>query len=191
MRKGELVAATSSHRDRPALPPQFTEPEDETHIWTCTTAISTGCRSRQVYLAGPIGSGGSEHNGPWRDEATAYLEEKGLIVVEPLEASKYHLYEVDEKDDTVAKILTERDRRFSMESDFILVNFLGSTARSIGCSMEIAWADAAGTTIVTVMDEEDEHNHPMILSTSDYTVDKLSKGCEIISSLAADRVEDM
>lgn len=150
-----------------------------------------GHNAKQVYLAGPIGAGGSEHNGPWRDEATAYLESKGIIVVEPLEASKYHLYGVNESDPTVKKILTQRDKRFSMESDFILVNFLGSTARSIGCSMELGWADAAGTTIVTVMDADDEHRHPMVESVSDYIVEKLSEGCEIISSLAADRVEDM
>lgn len=181
------MAATSPHSTvgtpipiTEVIPPFFSQ------------SVLRSSKSKRVYLAGPIGAGGSEHNGPWRDEARAYLENKGLIVVEPLEASKYHLYEVDETDDTVAKILTERDRRFSMESDYILANFTGSIARSIGTCIELGWADAAGTTIVTVLPDDDEHHrHPILESVSDYTVDKLSKACEIISSLAADRVEDM
>lgn len=150
-----------------------------------------GHNAKQVYLAGPIGINGVDHNGPWRDDARKFLEEKGLIVVEPLEASKYHLYDVDEADPTVAKILTERDKRFSMESDFILANFTGSTARSIGTCIELGWASAAGTTIITVRGDDDPHCHPIVDSVSNYLVDHLSLGCEIIASLAADRVEDM
>lgn len=144
----------------------------------------------RVYLAGPIGPGGSESNGPWRLAARQYLEDKGLNVVEPLEASMYDIYDVNNPNE-IAKILTERDRRFSMTSDYLLANFLGAEARSMGTCIELGWASAAHTTIVTVMDEENPHRHPIVESVSSYIVDNLLQGCKIIASLAADRVEDM
>lgn len=171
-----------------AIPPIETElhvqfnPELAKHV--------VGYNAKQVYLAGPIGIGGVDMNGPWREDARTYLEQKGLIVVEPLEASKYSLYQGGTSD-LVARILTARDKRFSTESDFILVNFTGSTARSIGTCMELGWADASGTTIVTVMEHDDHHRHPMVESVSDYIVDDLSQACQIIATLASDQLEDL
>lgn len=187
-----------------AIPPIETElhvqfqPELVKHV--------VGYSAKQVYLAGPIGRGGSENNGPWREEVREVLEPKGLIVVEPLEASQYPPLEATQYTPeeatqytlydehitgNVAKVLTQRDRRFSMESDFLLANFLGSTARSIGTCIELGWANASGTTIVTVMEEGDEHRHPIVESVSDYITDDLDRAMDIVASLAADRVEDM
>lgn len=164
-------------------------PPIEQQVWLDVKTVP-GWRAKQVYLAGPIGIGGVDMNGPWRHGAREYLEDKGLIVVEPLEASKYSLYS-EGTSDLVARILTARDKRFSTESDYILVNFTGSTARSIGTCMELGWADASGTTIVTVMEEEDHHRQPMVESVSDYIVDNLDDACRIISTLASDNLEDL
>lgn len=144
--------------------------------------------SPRVYLAGPIGPGGSEINGDWRPGARQYLEDKGLIVVEPLELDKYlGVYDIE---GDVAKILTDRDRRFATQSEYVLANLFGAVDRSIGTCIELAWADMSPlTTSVVVLPEENPHRHPIVESISDYIVPGLQKACEVIASLAADEVE--
>lgn len=142
----------------------------------------------RVYLAGPIGPGGTETNGDWRLEATAVLKVNGLITVEPLEMNNYSVMGV--ADQYVPRILTDRDRRFATQSEFLLANFAGATARSLGTAVELAWADMSPTVSVTVMEEENPHRHPIIESISDYIVPDLMTACRVIVSLAADEVEN-
>lgn len=142
----------------------------------------------RVYTAGPLGPGGSEKNGDWRTASREYFESRGIDVVEPLEAANYSIYGAG-MDTTVAKVLTERDKRFSMESEYLLVNFDGASARSMGTCVEMGWADAAGTTIVTVLPEVNPHRHPIIESVSDYIVRELHEAWAIIASLATDKLE--
>lgn len=140
----------------------------------------------RVYLAGPIGPRGSEKNGDWRETATDFLEENLLLVVEPLEAGKYpHGVEGH-----VGKILTDRDRRFTTQSEYMLVNFSDAFTRSMGTCIELGWADLSPTTTVTVLPEDNPHQHPMVKAVSDYIVDDLQEGLDIIVSLAADRLDD-
>jgi nucleoside 2-deoxyribosyltransferase len=64
-----------------------------------------------------------------------------------------------------SKSIFKRDRWYVYNSDIILANFSMITPIvSIGSVMEIAWADAWGKAIVTIMN--DQHQHGFIAEAS-------------------------
>lgn len=61
----------------------------------------------------------------------------------------------------------ERDKWMVQTSDIVFVDFTGAKSISIGCCMELAWADLLGKHSLVVMDESGLHNHAFVLDTAD------------------------
>jgi hypothetical protein len=61
----------------------------------------------------------------------------------------------------------ERDKWMVQTSDIVFVDFTGAKSVSIGCCMELAWADILGKHTVVVLDKDDIHKHAFVLDTAD------------------------
>ena len=141
----------------------------------------------KVYLGGIISglSFGNANN--WREEAYKKLHIHGIAAASPLRG-KNHL-----KDTTVlhkqgyegnvmstARGITTRDRWDVMTCDLMIMNLLGAETGSIGCSMEIAWADILRKPVILVMEAENNpHEHAMLLQCISYRVETLEEAVEV------------
>lgn len=132
----------------------------------------------QIYLAGPMPMPDT-----WRAEAKDRLEDLGLKAVQPELLADY-CTRFGVSKEQAGQILTERDRKFASESEYVLVNFTGSTSRSMGTCVELGWADNGFTTTVVINPPDQPHYwHPIIRNTSDYTVETLDEALDIIEAL--------
>jgi nucleoside 2-deoxyribosyltransferase len=61
--------------------------------------------------------------------------------------------------------IKERDRWMVQSSDVVFVDFTGAKSVSIGCCMELAWADLLGKHTVVVLDEI--HRHAIVVDCAD------------------------
>jgi nucleoside 2-deoxyribosyltransferase len=61
--------------------------------------------------------------------------------------------------------IKERDKWMVTQSDIVFLDLTGATAISIGCMMELAWADLLGKHTVVVIN--DLHNHAFVLECAD------------------------
>lgn len=136
-----------------------------------------------VYLAGPM-----TEDCDWRVAAEDFLRGCGIDSVKPeLKAVYKDRFAVSE--DEACRILTERDMKFATESDILLANFGGTEKPSMGTCVELGWASAAGTTIVSVIPYGTTHDHPILTSASDYVVDTLIEALRIIAALGWENSE--
>jgi len=63
--------------------------------------------------------------------------------------------------------IVARDRYDVRNSNLVLANLLDPPGRGIGTSVEFGWADAFGTPVITVMEEEgNPYDHPFIRGLS-------------------------
>ncbi len=147
---------------------------------------------KRVYLAGPIT--GLTYGGcnSWREYAQKELFAAEIIGVSPLRAKDYlKTYEGeligDEYFDKVlscAKGITTRDRWDAMNSDLLLVNFLGAERASLGSMIEYGWADAARNPIITVMEEGGNlHDHAIVRELTGFRVETLDAGLNVAKAI--------
>jgi len=138
-------------------------------------------RSRpSVYLGGIISGLTFKECNEWREIAQKKLALYGIDGYSPLRG-KEHL-----SDDTVLHKLgyegnvmasqrgiTCRDRFDVLNSDVIIINLLGARSPSIGCSIEIGWANLSKKPIIAIMeaDGHNPHEHAMLLECIDFRVE--------------------
>ena len=141
----------------------------------------------KVYLGGIISGLRFDKANAWREEAIKKLTAYNIKAASPLRG-KDHL-----KDKTVLhkkgfegnvmstqKGITTRDRWDVMTCDLVIMNLLGAEGCSIGCSMEIAWADLCRTPVILVMEKRgNPHEHAMLLECIDYRVDTMEQAIEV------------
>jgi len=143
----------------------------------------------KVYLAGPIT--GQTYGGStgWRDEVKTILENRGIRAYSPMRGKAY--LSAEEKmadtytDKTMSSIngINVRDYNDVKTSDAVLVNLLPSGNRvSIGTVMEIAWARMAQIPVVIVMNEDNVHNHGMLIY-GNIVVPTIEQGVEAVSQI--------
>ncbi len=137
----------------------------------------------KVYLGGIISGLSFTEANNWRDVAFKELDKFGIAAASPLRG-KDHL-----KDTTVfhkegyegnvmstQKGIVTRDRWDTRTCDIMIMNLLGAETPSIGCSMEIAWADAWNKPIILIMEAEgNPHEHAMLKECCGYRVETLEE----------------
>lgn len=149
--------------------------------------------SKTVYLAGPISGLNYAGATSWRDYATGELAKSGLKGLSPMRAKDF-LSDVDNfskscVDEGTFGVLASptgimtRDRFDATHCDVLLVNLLGAKSVSIGTVMEIAWADAVRTPIVTVMEAGNIHEHAMVNEAIGWRVNSLDEGLMIVRAV--------
>jgi len=147
-----------------------------------------------VYLSGPIQGKSREGATGWRDIAHHVLSMVGINVYSPLRKEEYAVDPTTEMPAmaemygnvaVTAKGIVARDRFDTKHCDLMIVYLLEADQVSIGTMIEVGWADAYGTLIVTVIDEvaDDIHNHPMLLELSDYTVADIHSATRLATAI--------
>jgi hypothetical protein len=156
----------------------------------------------KVYLSGPIT--GCEFddwlcNG-WRMDAQEALEEEpvphyviprptGIVCYSPLRGKSFLKNMKGPIDGeyqgplTKRHAITQRDRHDCMTCDAMLVYLEGAKEVSIGTMIELGWADALRTPIVTVMEEGNVHEHVIGNSIPIAVVRTLDEGCDLIKRI--------
>lgn len=147
--------------------------------------------THKVYLAGPITGLSFGESTDWREYINNRfkVEAPQIFGFSPLRGKKYlkeHKQIAPEYDQwplSTARGITERDKFDCKTSDIVLVNLLGAQSVSIGTVLEIGWASANGIPVVTVMEDDNVHNHAMVRETSSFVVDSLDKGFDVVCAI--------
>lgn len=138
---------------------------------------------KYVYLGGPIAGLTEEEANKWRVEADQRLRDSSLFAARwPVLGSlpQYGVYMASQQ---YGRLTRDHDRWSITNSDIILMNFSGAKKASIGCSMEIGWADMLRKPIITILPEyepENPHWHDFITESSSVIVSDLDAALTII-----------
>jgi nucleoside 2-deoxyribosyltransferase len=150
--------------------------------------------TQKVYLAGPITglSYGDARHG-WRKEFADLISDQPHIKLYSPMRGKDFLSKETELDGTpnmymdnpmaTKKGIVARDRYDVKTCDVMVANFLGSDRVSIGTCMEFGWADAYQRIIVTIIDDDNLHQHAMLNEVSGYIVTTLEEAANITKVL--------
>jgi nucleoside 2-deoxyribosyltransferase len=144
----------------------------------------------KVYLGGIVsGLSYKEANG-WREEAIKRLSCSGIVGVSPMRF-KENLENEDilsplgsERDViTSQKGIFIRDKQDILNCDVMLMNLLGAKTQSIGCSMELGWANLLNKPTVVIMEPGNPNEHAFIYQTADFLVESLLEAIDICGSI--------
>ncbi|HON21918.1 MAG TPA: hypothetical protein P5345_01715 [Candidatus Paceibacterota bacterium] len=72
-----------------------------------------------------------------------------------------------------------RDHYDVCRAHLVLMNFLGAKKLSIGSIMEVAWAYAYRRPLITLMEEDNPHNHPMVREASNFILIDLDEAIKL------------
>jgi nucleoside 2-deoxyribosyltransferase len=149
-----------------------------------TTGVAVSNPINLVYLAGPITGCSYDGATDWRAEAASQFSD-WIKPISPLRNKQYLKGSESIAADypnyalSTAKAISSRDRNDVWRSDLILVNFLGAIKVSIGTVIEIAWATEFKKPIVLVMEDDNVHNHPMLVEGCGFRVKTIQEGVQI------------
>jgi hypothetical protein len=144
----------------------------------------------KIYLAHPIsGMSGDEVFG-YYEKAVNDLQGKYEILY-PMLGKRYLRNEVKYRAEGYTNFpvstnhaIKERDRWMVSTSDIVFVDFTGAKAISIGCCMELAWADLLGKHSIIVMDEDKFHNHAFVLDCADIIFNTYEEAIKYLNDLS-------
>ncbi len=146
-----------------------------------------------VYLAGPIlGKTYTDCRFGWRQTVALALHDD-IIVLSPMRHEGHLSEHTGPIDDDVidkathffagSKIIFAKDVLDIRHCDIVLANFLGATRPSLGTVSEIGMAHILNKTIVTVMEDDNIHQHPFVLEPSALVLNNLDDAITAINSL--------
>jgi len=151
-----------------------------------------------IYLAGPIDGCSYGECTDWRKYAIEELAKEGIIGISPMRTKEFlkkypKICEGIEKNVlTCDRGIVSRDTWDIRRCDAVLFNLLGAKKVSIGTSTEYGMAHILNKPIITVMEKPVEtkdgkiqnvHEHAMIRDMTDYRVETLDAGLDVIKSL--------
>lgn len=126
-----------------------------------------------VYLAHPISGLGYDEVVDYFISTKKKLEELGYTVMHPMTAKdalrneKKFVANGYENPESTNHAIIERDRWMVSRADIVYCNFLGAQAISIGCVMELAWAELQHKLVVIAMEKDNPHRHAFVLEAAD------------------------
>ena len=144
----------------------------------------------KVYLAGQITGLTYDQANGWREDVTKVLDSVGIDVLNPLR-NKGFLREYGVLNGNYyrasplssAKGIVTRDRNDVANCDIVLMNLKNMDRVSIGCMVEVGWADMLRKPIVMVLDEKSPYEHEFIKEISGYIVNELDEALEIVKAI--------
>ena len=138
-----------------------------------------------ILLTGPISGISYENATAWRNKARIYFDP--IKVIDPLRGTKCYLngeksiaLSYEDYALSSGKCLNARSEFDVERSTIVLANFLGSTEKSVGSIMEIAWAHILRKPTIIVMDKDNVHNHPMIVENASLVLDNLEDAMDAV-----------
>jgi len=144
----------------------------------------------KVYLAGQITGLTYDQANEWRTGFTQRLNSVGIEALSPLRAKEFlrdygvlngNYYRASPL--SSAKGIVTRDRNDVSNCDIVLMNLKDMDRVSIGCMVEVGWADAQRKPIVMVLDEQSPYEHEFINEISGFIVHDLDEAFEVICAI--------
>lgn len=140
----------------------------------------------RVYLAGQITGLTFGQATDWRQYAKT-LFPSSVEVLSPLRAKDFLLDKgtiksgaYDEHVLATAKGIVTRDRFDTRTSDVLLMNLMGMETNSIGCMIELGWADAWRVPVVLIAEEGNPHReHAMVHEIVSYITESVEQAAEV------------
>lgn len=140
-----------------------------------------------IYLAHPISGQTREEIFKYYDKAILDLGEN-FKVFHPMLGKDYLRNDPKERAKPAGQnslnpvatnhAIKERDKWMVTQSDVVFLDFTGAERISIGCCMELAWADLLGKHTVVVIDEL--HNHAFVLDCADIVFNNYDEALEYL-----------
>lgn len=144
---------------------------------------------KQIYLAGAIAGKTFDECNNWRKLVEAHLVRYPNVAVRnPLRgkehfrqsAEKFTKFEYASNPITTQKGIVRRDFNDVITSDCLLVNLLGTTEKSIGSLMELAWAYQLRIPVVLLMEPEGNINdHLFVRECAIYQTDNMWEALDL------------
>ena len=145
----------------------------------------------KIYLAGPVGGCDYDECTTWRETWIDYFYCRyDVECISPMRDKEY--LKDDKCIDSVGyedvlscpKGIYARDRWDALRCDLLVVNLLGARKPSLGSVMEIAWANAVGTPIIVIMEDEGHvHEHILINEACGFRVRTVSEAQQLAASI--------
>jgi len=150
----------------------------------------------KLYLAHPI-------SGESGDDVFAYYERwvnnlKGTTdfeVLHPMTAKGYLRPEIKYKKSgygqpiSTNKAITRRDAWMVSQADIVLIDLTGARRVSMGCICELAWAWLLRKHTIIVMEEDNIHQHGMVIHQADIIFAKMESAWSYLELLSKGEYE--
>lgn len=144
---------------------------------------------KAIYLAGPITGCSYKGCTEWRSSVQQELETAGFEAYSPMRGKEHLKNKKKIRSTTQENAILDnhgvfaRDKYDVQRSDIILVNLSGAKQISIGSMMEIAWGHIMNKYVVTVMEENDIHEHLFVLEGSSIIFCDLGEAVQYIITM--------
>lgn len=142
-----------------------------------------------VYLGGPISGLAYDDCTNWRDYFEKCLRPFGIISLNPLRYMEHLKTEMEIKH-TYDKYLTGTAKAIFVQdvfdvrrADLVIANFLGAKKVSIGTVTELGIAHENKKPVITVMEEDNIHNHPFVREISTVIVKTYEDAIAVTKSI--------
>lgn len=148
----------------------------------------------KIYLAHPITGLSFEEVVTYFDGTALRLKDIGYDVIHPMIGKSYLRAENNLKaggytfPPSTNHAIKERDRWMVSQADIILFDFSRAKSVSIGCCMELAWADLLGKHTIISLEADNVHRHAFIIECADIVFDNLLDALEYLEKLAGRKV---
>jgi nucleoside 2-deoxyribosyltransferase len=86
--------------------------------------------------------------------------------------------------------IKERDKWMIKTSDIVFIDLTGADRVSIGCCMELAWADMLDKHSIVVMEKENIHRHAFVLECADLVFETYEEAVKYLIALESNTFED-
>ena len=144
---------------------------------------------KKIYLAGPISGLDWKQATEWRQYVEEELSDFGIECLSPLRFKSFLSSETSIRDSypdhalANTRAIYTRDRWDVSRSDVILVNFVGATKVSIGTVIEIAWADMLNKPIIYLAEDDNIHNHAMVMESIGFRAHTIEEAVDVAKAL--------
>ncbi len=143
----------------------------------------------KCYLAGPISHLTYDDSESWRDEFKVMVDPR-IECFSPLRRKQF-LRDKGVLEQSYASIsplasdrgIMQRDHFDCARADLIVCNLLGTTVKSTGTIMEIAWAFAYRKPLVLIMEDGNCHDHPMIREAISFRVKDVGEAVRLTEAI--------
>jgi len=143
----------------------------------------------KIYCAHPICGLQAEEIIKYYDEVVERLSDFGYEVFHPIVEKGYMRNEVKFKAEgfgdpvSTNHAISERDKWMVMNCDILFLNLLGTKTISIGCVMELAWAQILNKHTIVVMEKDNIHRHAFVLEAADVVFEDYDDAIEYLGKL--------
>lgn len=143
-----------------------------------------------IYLAHQITGLSYEEVVSYYENVTKILTEFGYKIYCPMTGKSYLRTEDNLKNEgykfptSTDHAIKERDKWMVSQSDVVLTDLTGMTRVSVGCMMELAWADLLGKHTIVVMEKDNPHRHAFVLECADIVFETLPEALAYLKNLS-------